>query len=169
MTKFAQGITSTDRIGVPPDRVHRVMADPDLVADLTPLVQGITVDGDRWRWQLTGIRALGLSIAPAFMSLMDIDQECITFRPDPQATEMATATGELSMTEDGPDHTALAIDLVATVDLPLPRIMGGAVRRVMFETMKAGGNRFADNLLRHLGDPPHRGLDIRAVQPSEAA
>lgn len=169
MNRFAQGIVSTDRINVQPERVHEIMADPDLLAKLTPLVQKITTDGDRWRWQLVGINALGLSIAPAFLSVMDIGEECITFRPDPHASEMATASGELSVTADGPAHTSLAIDLVATIDLPVPKMMGAAVRRVMFETMKVGGARFADHLLRHLGDPPHSGLNIRAVESSRAA
>lgn len=164
MTRFAQRVISTDRIRVQPEAVHEVMTDPALLARFTPLIDHIDVHGDRWRWQLAGINAMGISIAPALRTLMDIDTRRIRFRPDPTASEMATATGELSVAHDGSDHTKLAIDLLATVDLPLPSLAGGAVRKVMFQMIKAGGSRFADNLLRHLGDPPHSGLDLRAAE-----
>ena len=38
-----------------------------------------------------------------------------------------------------------------SVELPLPRLSAPAVERVMRVTMARTGDRFSDNLLRHLG------------------
>jgi carbon monoxide dehydrogenase subunit G len=158
---FAQRILSSDRIEAAPEPLRDVLGSPALLAELTPLVQGIEVAGDRWRWQLVGITALGISAAPAFTTVMAVEPTRIAFRPDPSRPERASATGHISVEPDGPDHTVVAIDLTATVDLRLPSVAARAVRSVMYSTMRAGGARFADNLLAHLGDPPHRGLDVR--------
>ncbi len=165
MSTFAQRITSNDRIQVDPVALHEVLVTSKMLARLTPLVASIDVDGERWTWQLVGVNALGINAAPAFTTLMNIDDRRIAFEPDPTTDERATATGVITVEPDGPAHTVVAIDLTATVDLPLPRMTTRAVQSVMFSTMKAGGARFAENLLRHLGNPPHRGLDVRNPDP----
>ncbi len=162
MRTFAQRITSNDRIRIERDPLHAILVDPDMLAQLTPLVQSIEVRGDRWEWQLIGINALGIKAAPRFTTVMDIAETRIAFEPADDTDELAAATGAITVEPDGDAHTVVAIDLTATVELPLPRLATRAVQSVMFSTMKAGGARFAENLLRHLGDPPHRGLDVRA-------
>jgi carbon monoxide dehydrogenase subunit G len=163
MATFSQGIISDDRIEVDQQRIHRILTDPTRLAQLTPLVKSIQDDGNRWTWQLVGINALGIQAAPSFTTLMDIGPEKIAFRPAPDVDERATATGHLTVTRDGDTHTTVAIELVATVELPVPKMAARGVQSVMFQTMKAGGARFADNLLTHLGSPPHRGLNVRPV------
>ena len=55
---------------------------------------GITVDGDRWCWHLSGIRALGVEVAPSFTERMTFGAPSrIEFRhdPPPGAVERAGA------------------------------------------------------------------------------
>ncbi|CAN5360741.1 hypothetical protein BH23ACT9_BH23ACT9_16170 [soil metagenome] len=163
MPTFSQTVLSDDRIKATPEEVWAVLVDPVMLAKLTPLVDTITVEGERWTWRLTTVNGLGLTAAPEFTTVMRLGEgRRIDFEPDPQSGERATAKGFLTVDVDG-DETILAIDVTASVDLPLPRMMSKPVRSIMFSTMKAGGSRFARNLLRHLGNPSHRGLDVRGV------
>lgn len=161
MAVFTQRVVSDDRIAAPKQDICKVLLDPDQLAVFTPLVDRITVDGDRWTWSLVGVSALGTSVAPTFTTIMDISEDGFAFRPDPGSSDRASARGELRVTPDGPDHTELHIDLTASIELPLPRMARGAVEQVMFRSMKAGGSRFADNLLAHLGNPTRRGMNLR--------
>lgn len=164
MPRFTQTVRSDDRIRTAPEDVWAVLVDPVLLARMTPLVDAITVDGDRWRWQLTKVSGVGMTATPEFTTLMRVEEgRRIEFEPAPEADDRASARGFLTVEADGVDHMVVAIDVTASVDLPLPRAMARPVTRVMFTTMRAGGSRFARNLLAHLGDPPHRGLDVRAV------
>ena len=52
---------------------------------------------------------------------------------------------------DADGGTKLSISLTLHLDLPLPKATGPAVRKVMTSTMTRTGNRFSENLLRHLG------------------
>jgi carbon monoxide dehydrogenase subunit G len=162
MPTFSQRVLSDDRIDTSPGEVWEVLVTPELLARLTPLVDRITVDGDLWHWRLTPVSGLGMTEAPEFTTLMHLEEgRRISFEPAPGADDRASAVGELRVDADG-DGTTVAIDITASVDLPLPGLMGRAVRGVMFQTMKAGGSRFARNMLAHLGDPPHRGLHVRS-------
>ena len=161
--QFHQRVLSNDRITTSSDRIWQVLVDPVLLARMTPLVDAIMVDGDLWRWRLVKVNGVGLTAAPEFTTLMRLEGgRRIDFDPAPEADDRASARGFLTVDGDG-RTTTLAIDVTATVELPLPRAMARPVNRVMYQTMKAGGSRFARNLLAHLGDPPHRGLDVRAV------
>lgn len=164
MPRFSQTVLSDDQIQIAPEALWEVLVDPDLLAELTPLVDRITQLEDRWTWRLVTVNALGMRAAPEFTTLIRLhDGTRIDFEPDPSAEERASAEGFLTVGPDGDGGARIAIDVTATVELPLPTVMGRPVRRVMFQTMKAGGTRFARNLLAHLGNPPHRGLDVRAV------
>ena len=132
--------------------VWAVMTDPQVIADLTPLVDCITAEGDRWTWELVGISALGVSIKPRFTERMVFDEpHRITFAHDPATGRRETAGVEgvydLEEVEGG---TRLRIRMAVSVELPLPRLAGGAVRGVMKASMQQSGNRFWANLLRHL-------------------
>ena len=58
------------------------------------------------------------------------------------------------MLEDVDGGTKLSISLTVTVELPLPQ-RGRSRRsaRIMKTTMDRTGDKFADNLLKHLGIP----------------
>ncbi|WP_157965462.1 hypothetical protein [Euzebya rosea] len=165
MTCFAQRVIANDVLDVEHDRVFDVLADPDCLATLTPLVARIDTNGDRWTWQLVEVSALGVTATARFTTLMDIGTDAIRFRPAPDVDERASATGHLEVTPEADGRTRVAIDLTATVELPLPRMMSRPVTAVMFATMRGGGSRFADNLLDHLGNPGRRGMEVRAADP----
>lgn len=157
MTTFSSRNRSTAEVPASRDAIWSVLSDPDALARLTPLVRGITADDDLWCWQLNGISALGVSVAPAFTERMTFtDGTCIAFRPDPPFGERqragATGTYELSDGDEGTTH--LAIDITIDVDLPLPKLSAKAVERVMASTMARTGDRFARNLYGELGLDP---------------
>lgn len=132
-----------------------LLADPDSLASLTPLVTGIDAAGDRWTWHLAGIRALGVCVAPSFTELMTFDHgRHIGFRHDRAAGgEQAAVEGGYWLADvDG--GTELRIDLTMSVELPLPRLARGAVEKVMAATMARTGTRFARTLYERLGLDP---------------
>ncbi|HUG85369.1 MAG TPA: hypothetical protein VMM13_12430 [Euzebya sp.] len=170
MTRFTSTVRTDDVLHVDPDIVWQAMHDPDLLARLAPAVAQITTHGQRWCWRLVGIKALGVSVAPSFTERMSFDDgagdggahDCNARRidfahdPPPAKSEAAGATGtyHLLATDRG---TYVGLELTAHVDLPLPGIARGAVQKVMARTIVSGGQRFADNLLRHL-DISSRGM-----------
>lgn len=137
--------------------VWEVLTDPDALADMTPLLARIDVDGDRWCWQMAGIRALGIEVAPSFTERMTFHApERIEFRhePPPGHTDRAGADGVYELAELAPDRTHLSIDLTLSVELPLPAISRRAVEKVMTSTMGRTGDVFAERLAGRLGIDP---------------
>lgn len=162
MTRFSTRIESSDVVGAPREAIFAVLQDPDLLAELTPLVEAITRidDTPRWRWQLAGISALGTRFHPCFTVAMHFQEPArIDFAHDPPAgaSEHAAAEGiyeldEVSASDEFPDGgTRVAIQLDVHVELPLPKVSRRAVEGVMHRTTEKMGERFAVNLRRHLG------------------
>jgi carbon monoxide dehydrogenase subunit G len=153
MTKFQATIESEATVGAPRDAIWTALTDPDLLAELTPLLRSVDADGDTWTWHLAKIAALGVSICPAFTEQMSFDagrRIDYTHQPPAGVRERAGAEGWYVLADvDGGTH--LSISLTLCVDLPLPRAASGAVQRVMRSTMRRTGDRFSANLLRHLG------------------
>ena len=153
MATFSASKTSEATVAHSRDLVWDVLTDADTVARLTPMVASITPEGDRWRWQLTRIPVLGVSISPSFTELMAFDApQRITFThaPPEGRHERAAAEGWYQLDEvEGGTH--LHIRLTVTVELPLARAATPAVRKVMETVMGHTGDRFSANLLRHLG------------------
>lgn len=157
MTCFSTRNVSNGDVPVPRSAVWEVLTDPQCLTEMTPLLDGISVDGDRWCWQLSGIRALGIEVAPSFTEQMTFDEpSLITYRHTPPAgeTERAGADGVYELTEVGPDRTHLSIDITLRVDLPLPALSRRAVERVMAASIARTGEVFAERLYRHLGVDP---------------
>ena len=161
ITSFASRLIATERVHAPFDDVWAVFASTDRLAALTPLVAEIHDRGEVWQWRMAGITALGITAAPAFTTLMDINEHGMRFRPDPSRPEVAAAAGEIRVTPVAAEVTDLLLDLTTRVDLPLPAAMRGPVTRVMYSTLKAGGQRFAASFLASIGSPPHDGLRVR--------
>ncbi|CAN5499235.1 hypothetical protein BH10ACT1_BH10ACT1_25850 [soil metagenome] len=156
MASFSSRNQSTAVVPAKRSAIWAVLADPDALADLTPLVKAISADGDLWCWQLNGISALGVSVAPAFTERMKFEEgERIDFEPDPPFGEQrAGATGTYLLSDAADGATALAIDITITAELPLPRAAKRAVEKVMAATMARTGDRFARNLYVRLGLDP---------------
>lgn len=153
MARFTS--TTRSQAVVPAERVEvwQVLTDPHLLPRLTPYLDRIVVDGDRWRWEMSRLPVLSVSVAPSFTERMDFDpQERIDFthEPPPGVDEKAAAEGTYTLEQVGPRQTELTIDLTLAVDLPLPRVAAPAVGRVMQGVMARMGDKFAENLLDHL-------------------
>ena len=156
MNRFSA--TTDDQAVVPADRdsIWAALVDPEVLPRLTPLLRHIDADGDRWRWELTRIPVLGVSISPSFTERMVFDAPQrieFTHAPPPGRRERAAAEGWYQLDEvEGGTH--LHIRLTVTVELPLARAAAPAVRTVMETVMGHTGDRFSANLLQHLGISP---------------
>ncbi len=141
-----QAVVAADRADI-----WSALTDPDLVAELTPYLERIDADGDRWRWHLTRVPVLGTVVEPSFTELMSFTEPTsITFHHDPASRrEQAGAEGTYRLA-DHRDGTDLSIDLAVTVDLPFPKVAGPAVRTAMGGVVAHMGRRFGTNLEHHL-------------------
>ncbi|GAA1809053.1 hypothetical protein GCM10009795_062900 [Nocardioides hankookensis] len=152
MTRFSATTQAEAVVSAPRSEIWDVLVDPALVAELTPFVRRIAADGDHWHWELSGLKVLGVGVAPSFTELMVLDEpERIEFRHDPPdgGSERSGVEGwyALSEVEGG---TRLVTSLEITLDLPLPRASGRAVRAAMGGVIDQMGERFSKNLLAHL-------------------
>ncbi|MGY2701263.1 SRPBCC family protein [Nocardioides sp. HB32] len=153
MTRFSADTRAEAVVAAHRADIWAALTDPALVAELTPFVRRITADGDHWRWELSGLTVLGVGVAPAFTELVTYDEPSrIEFRHDPPAgtSERSAVEGWYSL-EDAEGGTRLVTALEITLDLPLPRASGRAVRGAMSRVIDQMGDRFSRNLLAHLG------------------
>ena len=157
VNRFEARNVSTAEVPAPIEDIWAVLRSPETLAELTPLLDSITVSGDHWCWQMGGFSALGVEIAPSFTERMDfVEQESIRFTHEPPAgaSERAGADGLYTLEAMGPDRTRLDIDITLHVELPLPRASRRAVERIMSSTMVRTGNVFAERLYARLGVDP---------------
>jgi carbon monoxide dehydrogenase subunit G len=153
MPSFSAKTRAEAVVLAPQQDIWDVLVDPVLMARFTPFLDSITAHGDHWRWQLSGLNVLGAKVAPAFTERMVFEEpDRIEFRHDPPAgtTEQAGVAGwyALAPTRDG---TELVTELEITLELPLPKASGPAVRAVMRKVVDTMGDRFSKRLLEHLG------------------
>lgn len=156
MQRFEARNQSIADVPAPRADIWAVVSSPSLLAEMTPLVSDIRVAGEHWCWQLAGISALGVEVAPAFTERMTfVEPERIEFAHDPpDGGERAGARGVYALDELGPDRTRLEIDITIHVHLPLPRVSSRAVERIMRSSMQRTGDVFAERLYAHLGVDP---------------
>jgi carbon monoxide dehydrogenase subunit G len=139
-------------------RVWEVLADPALVAELTPFVSSIEAHGDdHWIWHLSGFSVLGKGFSATFTERMTLEEGArIEFDhdPPPGVKERAGVKGWYALS-DAPASAGGAVlletSMEITVDLPLPRLSSGAVRTAMRGVIGQMGDRFSKNLLAYLG------------------
>jgi carbon monoxide dehydrogenase subunit G len=153
MSSFSAKTHAEAVVLAPQQEIWDALVDPVLMARFTPFLKSITADGDLWRWQLSGLNVLGAKVAPAFTERMVFrEPHRIEFRHDPPAgtTEQAGVAGWYALTPTR-DGTELVTELEITLDLPLPKASGPAVRAAMRKVIDRMGDRFSENLLEHLG------------------
>ena len=152
MTTFSANKTSQATVDFPRDLVWGVLTDPDTVARLTPMVESISSEADRWRWQLTRIPVLGRTFELAFTEAMTYDEPSrITFQHTPDGDERAGTDGRYDLGElNGGRATDLRIDLTVTVDLPFPGLARPAVQAAMHGVLTAMGAGFARSIDKEL-------------------
>src|SRR3954447_24952140 len=151
MTCFSATNHSHAVVPVERKKAWAALTDPDLLPELTPLLRSAKATGDTSEWPPASLSALGMGISPVFTEPMTFDEPNridYEHRP-PGSSERAGADGWYIL-EDHPDGTHLEIKLTMHVDLPLARLAGPAVNRVMSSMMARTGERFASNLLQHL-------------------
>lgn len=153
MATFSTTVDSEADITAARADVWKALTDPDLLARMTPLLRNIEADGDVWRWNMSRIGALGVSVSPCFTERMRFDEPNridYSHEPPDGKKERAGANGTYLLTDvDGGTH--LAISLTLRVELPLPKAAKRSVERVMAGTMRRTGDKFSANLLAHLG------------------
>lgn len=154
MTTFSGRNASSATLRSPIDAVWAVLVDPELLARLTPQVERIEANGDRWRWTMSSIPVLSMSIAPSFTEIMRFEEPTrIEYHHDPAcAHERAAAEGVYTLAPSADGGTHVSIDITITVDLPIPRIMRSAVETTMNVVIAGIGRGFSERLLRHLGE-----------------
>lgn len=154
MATFSSATKAEAVVPVERERVWAVLTDPDLVARLTPFISSITTDGgEHWIWHMSGLTVLGKGFEATFTERMTLDDgRRIEFDHDPPSgtKERAGVHGWYAL-DDHADGVLLETSMEICVDLPLPRLSGGAVRTAMRGVIAQMGNRFSKNLLNHLG------------------
>ncbi|WP_323794073.1 SRPBCC family protein [Nocardioides sp.] len=156
MTTFTASTTAEAVVPVARERVWEVLIDPDLVARFTPFVSSIEEKDGDWIWTLSGLKVAGKGFGATFTEKMTLDEgRRIEFTHDPPSDshERAGVHGWYDLSDHGVsgDSVLLKTSLEICVDLPLPKLSGGAVRSTMKGVMAQMGDRFSKNLLNHLG------------------
>ncbi|GAA4714324.1 SRPBCC family protein [Nocardioides conyzicola] len=152
MTRFSADTKAEAVVTASRAEIWAALTDPALIAELTPFVRRITAEGDHWRWELSGLKVLGVGVEPAFTELMTYDEpERIDFRHDPPdgETERSGVEGWYELTEVD-EGTRLVTSLEITLDLPLPKASSRAVKAAMGKVVDQMGERFSKGLLAHL-------------------
>ncbi len=152
MTRFTASTRSSSTVDFAREEVWAALTDPELLPRLTPYLQRIDVDGDRWTWRIARVPVLGTSIGTSFTEVMTFEKPTkIDFTHDDSiSSEKSGVEGHYRLEEAG-SRTKLSIDLAVTVDLPFPGAARRAVQPAMSAVMMFMGRRFAHNLLNHLG------------------
>ncbi len=156
MATFESTNVSEADVPAPREKIWEVVTSPDRLAQLTPLIERITANGDLWCWQLKSISTLGARVAPSFTEHMSFEEgRRLTYehRPQPGKTERAGAKGTYTLADLPDGGTHLSVHLTLYVDLPLPAVSRRTVEQVMSRMMARTGERFAENLYTYLGLP----------------
>lgn len=153
MNRFRTSTESQAVVPAPREEIWAVLTDPDLLTRFTPFLANIEADGDHWRWEMSKLPVLGISVAPSFTERMVFDElHRIDYihEPPPGAVEHAGVNGWYVMKDAG-EGTHLSISLGVEVELPLARIAAPAVQAAMKGVVLTMGHQFSANLMKHLG------------------
>jgi carbon monoxide dehydrogenase subunit G len=152
VTRFEATNESAEVVRADRSEIWDALTDPQLLTELTPLLRRIDADGERWVWHMMGISALGVEVAPSFTETMDFTPEQrIDFAHTPDGRHERAGADGVYLLSDVDVGTRLEISITIHVELPLPRVSRAAVQGVMEQSMQRTGDRFARNLLDHLG------------------
>jgi carbon monoxide dehydrogenase subunit G len=153
MTRFTASNRSSATLKSSRTDVWKALTDPDLLPKLTPYLQRIDVDGDRWTWNMTKVPILGRSIGTTFTEVMTFEEPSrIEYTHDESRSDENAGVEGVYLLEEAGSGCRVSIDLGVTMDLPFPKAMRRAVEGTMKGVMAAMGRRFAHNLLKHLGE-----------------
>ena len=152
MTTFTTSTRTGATVSAPPGQIWETLTDPAMIARLTPFLSRVTERGDHWVWEMTKVPVLGKSFSFTFTERMTFDEpRRIEFTHDPPAGagESAGVEGWYAL-EPRAAGTRLETSMAISVDLPFPGLTRPAVTAAMKGVVTLMGQRFAQNLLRHL-------------------
>jgi carbon monoxide dehydrogenase subunit G len=153
MTRFSASNKSAATLKSSQKDVWAALTDPELLPKLTPYLQRIDVDGDRWTWHVTKVPVLGKNIGTTFTEVMTFDEPTrIGFAHDKEKTEEQTGVDGEYHLEEQSGGTRVSIEIGVAVELPFPRAMRRPVEAAIKTVMGGMGRVFARNLLKHLGE-----------------
>jgi carbon monoxide dehydrogenase subunit G len=153
MATFTTSNRSVATVTAEVHEVWEVLTDPDLLARLTPFLHSVTEHGEHWVWQLSRVPVLGAHFSFTFRERMDFDEPHridFTHDPAPGSEEAAGVMGYYALAPHA-KGTHLETSMTITVDLPFPGLVRPAVTTAMRGVVAIMGQRFAHNLLHHLG------------------
>lgn len=154
MTTFSTSTRTAATVSASPEEVWSALTDPATVARLTPFLSRVTERGEHWVWEMTKVPVLGKSFSFTFTERMTFDEPSrIAFSHDPAAgngDESAGVEGWYAL-EPRAQGTRLETSMEISVDLPFPGLTRPAVTAAMKTVVTVMGQRFAQNLLHHLG------------------
>lgn len=154
MATFSTSTRSSATITASPEQVWAAITDPAQVARMTPFLSRVTSRGEHWVWEMTKVPVLGKSFSFTFTERMTFDEtQRMEFVHDPDAAPDPESAGVEGwyVLEPHPKGTRLETSMAISVDLPFPGIIRPAVTAAMKGVVTIMGQRFAQNLLHHLG------------------
>ncbi|GAA0973371.1 hypothetical protein ENKNEFLB_00074 [Nocardioides aquaticus] len=159
MSGFTATTTAEAIVLATREQIWEVLRDADEVARLTPFVTRIEDRGEHWIWSMTKLPVPKATLSPTFTEKMEfVELERIEFKHDaPEGSdENACVDGwyeleELEPLEGEPAATMLRTSLSITLDLPLPKALGPAVKASMKTVINQMGDRFSAGMLETLG------------------
>ena len=103
MTRFTASNQSAATLKSSRKDVWAALTDPKLLPKLTPYLQRIDVEDDRWTWNVTKVPILGKSIGTTFTEVMTFEEpNRIAFTHDPRAARRTSGVeGEYLLEEAG--------------------------------------------------------------------
>src|SRR3954454_23785846 len=103
MTRFTASNKSAASLKSSRKEVWSALTDPELLPKLTPYLNRIDVDGDRWTWNVTKVPVLGKSLGTTFTEVMAFEEpDRIAFTHDEaRSEENSGVEGEYLLEEDG--------------------------------------------------------------------
>ena len=159
MSGFTATTTAEAIVLATREQIWELLRDADEVARLTPFVTGIEDRGEHWIWSMTKLPVPKATLSPTFTERMEfVELERIEFKHDaPEGSdENACVDGwyeleELEPLAGEPAATMLRTSLSITLDLPLPKALGPAVKGSMKTVINQMGDRFSAGMLETLG------------------
>lgn len=133
--------------------VYAVVSEPSFISRSTPFIrQVVDLGGDRWRWDIAGIRYPGGSFTAALTEAMTFEPpHRITFRHDPEGTELAGAEGAFTLTPE-PGRVHLAIEVAVSARIPAARRSAPIVEGAMHVVMGLMRDRFVRAVTAELAE-----------------
>src|SRR3954454_22833804 len=128
MTRFTASTQSAATLKSSRKDVWNALTDPELLPKLTPYLQRIDVEDDKWTWNVTKVPLLGKSIGTTFTEVMTFEEpHRIAFTHDKERFEEQSAVEGEYILEDAGQGCRVSIEIGVSVELPCAKVTRRAV------------------------------------------